>query len=79
MPNNLVNNVRLRGILGVGWMSNILGGTEYSMGEAVQEFSLTQNAYGWPDSKISLGLQECIEISYLGQFLRKLEFSVEGL
>ena len=49
MANDLMNDIRLRRIIWVFCVSDILSGTEYFEGKRIEKLSLTENSMGWVD------------------------------
>jgi len=74
MPHDLMDDIRLWGILWVRRVSNILCRAEYSMSKTVQELSLTENSHGWSHAESGLRFQKLVNLSQLRNSLVEPEF-----
>lgn len=79
VPDNFVDDVWLRGILWVRWVSDILCGTEYPMSKGIQELPLTQYTVGWSESKSCLCVQIIIKMFELWNVFVEVEVLFEFL
>ena len=56
MPDDLMDNIRLRRVFRIGRMPNVLSRTEDPMRKGVQKLSLAEDSMSRPDAEMGFGI-----------------------